>query len=534
MGKSLDEMAKNGNKMEYTTGISIRSSYVGTDSKTWIALEGKEWGPDCFDRIAAEIELYELAENNLQLTHETILISVVGAFANFVQVAYKEFVKHGYEWSGGGEDDPLVIAARHLFLWKWKNREAIKAHLLHRQAEIETIKKIVNCRTEFAEEIYITQYFVESWIKDKTPPKLIGSAGANKHPNAVIVPAPRSLGYLVHSSENEAVNKFFAYGWYNNEQVQDYPIRATRSGGKYLKKTHVTITPFFKAPPPVLANLVYFHAVEIGRLHRLDSDNKDDPFGPHYFTAESVVRQLTGTRKNGAELRGLEIYQEVVDTLLWLKENRHTFDGRHFVDTRCKDQNRQRLYVKDPILNWRIDPEARIDGSLTEVYIFDRIPPMFWMTDELARLRRIKSARFMPEGPSAPRRNGSFLALFDAAFEPICRQAYFIANGVTEERAVPVYLHDDLAKNRTGVFSSAGMKRPEDCSERTYKSNREKLTKIFDHLEKIGMLTYKPITEGRKIIGYMLTIINERLIFGAEEERKEAQKVLDKPLSKKG
>ena len=155
------------------------------------------------------------------------------------------------------------------------------------------------------------------------------------------------------------------------------------------------------------------------------------------------------------------------------------------------------------------------------------------MTDELARIRRIKSARFMPEGPSAPRRNGSFLALFDAAFEPICRQAYFIANGMTADRVVPVYLHDDLAKNRTGVFSAAGMPRPEDCTEKTYKSNREKLTKIFDHLEKIGMLTYKPINEGRKIIGYMLTINNERLIFGTTEERIEAQKALDKPIPKK-
>ena len=528
MDKSLNNMTDKAN----TEDKDVRIELVGKNAQgkeITLEINGKEseiprelFNPGYFMGCNLPPELEALAkrmDNANKLKGDNTPINVVKWGLLSLLMELSPFFCDDSEIPDSESLGELTKFASIFLPWRYENVEEIRA-----------FKDKAKDRDEA--ESQIKQFFFDYYQEKHKAPSIADFRRYFKR-QAGVIPAPKSLGYLVHSSENEAVNKFFAFGWYRNEQPQEYPICATRSGGKYLKKSHVIITPYFKTKPPVLANLVYFHAVEIGRLHRLDSDNKEDPFGPHYFTVESVVRALTGTRKNGADIRSLEIYQEVIDTLNWLKENRHTFDGRHFVDTRCKDQNRQRLYVRDPILNWRIDPEARIDGSLTEVYIFDRIPPMFWMTDELARIRRIKSARFMPEGPSAPRRNGSFLALFDAAFEPICRQAYFIANGMTEDRSVPVYLHDDLAKNRTGVFSAAGMPRPEDCTEKTYKSNREKLTKIFDHLEKIGMLTYKPINEGRKIIGYMLTIKNERLIFGTTEERIEAQKALDKPIPKK-
>lgn len=403
--------------------------------------------------------------------------------------------------------------------WEYDNRDEISRY---RNNELQNLRSPEKGLREKEIDNQITRFFFDYFQEKKTIPDVSDFRRYFKR-QVGLLPAPKSLGYLVHSSENEAVNRFFSFGWGGNNQPKTYEIRATRSKGKYLPKTHVTLTPHFKSAPPVIANLVFFHAVEIGRNNRLDSDNKDDP-GQHYFTIESVVKALTGTKRNGENLRKLAIYQEVVDALKWLKENLHSIDASHFIDTRCRDKNRIRNYVGTPILDWNIDPEARIDGSLAEIYYFDRVPPLFWMTDELGRLRRIKAAQFMPEGNKAPYKDGAFLALFDAAFEAVCRQAYLIHNGQTKTREVPVYLHDDPPNKRQGVFCAAGMPLPEKCTEKAYRSNKDKLIKIFERWIEIGILSaHKPIKEGRKVIGYMLTVKDESLIFGEESKRVAAQ-----------
>ena len=547
MDKSVTEMTNKENTAEQQTldfseqaqGKEVRLEIAGRDANgKEITLEVSGKGEDIprellnpgyFMGCALPDALEALAvrmhnQNKLEGDKTPLNVTKWGLLSAMLELS-PFFCEDSTEPDGEGIADLIKFAS--IFLpWRYEN-----------VAEIRAFKDQAEDRDEA--ERQLKQFFFDYYQENRKAPSVADFRRYFKR-QAGIIPAPKNLGYLVHSAENEVVNNFFAFGYFQNGKAQEIPIRGTPGpGGKWLKTTSVKVTPYFVQEPPAWVNLVFFHAVEIGRLHRLDSDNKEDPFGPHYFTVESVVKALTGTKRQGQEIRELEIYGEVVEALNWLKENKHTLDVRDFIAKRCKNQNRQGQYVKDPILNWRIDPTARIDGSETEVYIFDRIPPMFWMTDELARLKRITAARFMPEGSGAPKRNGQFLALFDAVFGRVFQAAYAVTNAKKTEkekaRYSKLYLFDNrTTANRSGVFSAAGIPRPENCTPGEYKSNRGKLLAILKHFEKIGLISFSSINEGRKLVGYDFKIENERLIFGTTEEREDAQKVLNTTIPKKG
>ena len=518
MDKSLNDMSKKENQ-EPPREIVLDA---GEDAVTLK-------NPGYFMGVTLPPELERLAErmhNNNKLKGDKTPLNVTKWGLLSVTMELSPFFCDDREIPDGESTANLLAFASIFLPWRFENVEEIRAFKEQAEDKEEA-------------EAQLRQFFFDYYQEKHKAPSIADFRRYFKR-QAGIIPAPKSLGYLVHSAENEVVNNFFAYGYFQNGEPQTIPIRGTPGpGGKWLKATHVKLTPYFVQEPPPWVNLVFFHAVEIGRLHRLDSDNNEDPFGPHYFTVESVVKALTGTEKKGEALRELEVYGEVVEALNWIKENKITLNARDFIAKRCQNQTRQAEYVRDPILNWRIAPAIRVDGSETEVYLFDRIPPLFWMTDELARLKRITAARFMPEGSGAPKRNGQFLALFDAVFGRVFQTAYAVSNAKKTEkekaRYSKLYLFDNrTTANRSGVFSSAGIKRPEECTPGAYKSNLGKLAAILEHFNKIGLISFTPINEGRKLVGYDFKIENERIIFGTTEEREEAQKVLDKPIPKKG
>lgn len=546
MNKSLDEMKDKENTTEQQTlnfgdkaqGKEVRVEIAGRNAQgEEITIEvvgkGEELprellNPGYFMGCALPDALEALAvkmHNNNKLKGDKTPLNVIKWGLLSLTMELSPLFCDDAEIPDGESIGNLMQFASIFLPWRYENVE-----------EITSFKDRAEERDEAEKQI--RQFFFDYYQENRKAPSVADFRRYFKR-QAGIIPAPKSLGYLVHSAENEVVNNFFAYGYFQNGEPQTIPIRGTPGpGGKWLKATHVKLTPYFVQEPPPWVNLVFFHAVEIGRLHRLDSDNSEDPFGPHYFTVESVVKALTGTERQGKEIRELEVYGEVVEALNWLKENKLTLNVRDFIAKRCQNQNRQAEYVRDPILNWRIAPAIRVDGSETEVYIFDRIPPMFWMTDELARLKRITAARFMPEGSGAPKRNGQFLALFDAVFGRVFQAAHAVSNAKKTEkekaRYSKLYLFDNrTTANRSGVFSAAGISRPDDCTPGEYKSNRGKLLAILEHFKKIGLISFSPINEGRKLVGYDFKIENERLIFGTKEEREDAQKVLDKPTKKK-
>ncbi len=480
MSKSVDEMEKKENQMDLVSGIGLHGTHIGTENRLWVTLDEKKWGPECFEQIASDIERYELEENKLQLTHETILISVVGGFCNFLQFAYKTFEKNGYKWVEGNESDPLVIAAHNFFLWKWKNRQSIESHLKHCQDEITAIKKKTNSKAEFAKDIYITLYFVESWIKDKAPPKLITA----KQPGQIIVPDT----FRAVLTDYQFFNKLL-----HGEELEKIEGKKTKKKDGTPLNGFSMITQRTGAPLPYRDKLILFAIKSIADRNSVIDNGKEVPA----FTVSDVVQQLQPKKtRRTVYNKDSELYKEVEASIERMRQTDVAIFSKDYAKNRRLEEVLEGHVVakKAPLIT--VEPALWTRrGNIVAGYLWQESDPVKMLFDDFEARFSVQIARdIIPTNL-----NGEKLEMFAFILQRAC------ANLPTLN-TVDIYANGDEEKetllSELGLLDVSLIKRKLTPAERSKDQSQRKqieaMLKVFENAE----LTIQETGASRRVMRF--------------------------------